>query len=408
MCACDDNDNSQDDFGQSSNALAFSCQNDVQTVTFKDNTQVSMRCTNYGGCDNQSKQCASVPKLETSVNNCDAGNTVCSNSIRYMCNNNNWHAFESCELGYMESTNECKPNVQPKQCTNGEKSCENGKTYTCINNIWSNETTCPNGCDDVTKACKASGCNPNNPECETECKDGESKCENGYLYQCVNKIWKAELCAKGCNGNVCASNSGSDAVADYCDGRTAMIAQPNGTMKAQSCVEGACFIAHDTKKAECCNSMYCDIDSFLYEKVDGSNERVECNPGDPVRHVCDDIFGESSLLLTAYIQYECKYNESNSTYYYEYTQAERCAPLSCDDTEGCVDHPTTVACEISDYGTYLGFCSKDEVGQTRESKERGCDESWDGQNKFFYTFYTCDCKDSCCRWTYSGDGCYDS
>jgi len=385
--ACDDNDkDKKDDLSQSSSALSFSCQNDVQTVTFKDNTKLSMSCTNYGGCDSKSELCLNAPLFETPAKTCDEAAAACSNSIRYMCSNNSWYAIETCELGCFETTSECQPNVQPKQCNDGEKTCKDGKSYICKNNTWTNN-------------------NADNTECEPECNAGDSKCENGYYYQCENQKWKGELCDKGCNGNVCAVNSEPEVVTSYCDGLNAMIVQPDGKLKEEDCGEGFCYISYETKSPKCCSSFYCDSKN-LYKRVDGSIEHVKCNPGDPIKPVCKDIYGDPDLIMTAYLQYECTYSEDDSAYYYTLKQAEGCKPYSCTSTDGCVDYQTTEPCEI-DYSSYLDHCDKDEVGLTIKSKEGACDESWEGAQKVFYTSYICSCNGTCCRWTYSGDGCYD-
>jgi hypothetical protein len=125
---------------------------------------------------------------------CIAGSKMCSGSTLQVCVNGTW-VDTDCPYGCNPIALECvQDNPTQNTCSPGEKECSGSILRECNSegSGWS-ETNCTNGCE--AGACKAA---------PTGCTEGQTRCYNNSLQQCVSGDWFVlENCKYGCDGGVC-------------------------------------------------------------------------------------------------------------------------------------------------------------------------------------------------------------
>jgi len=80
-------------------------------------------------------------------------------------------------------------------CKEGEKRCSDNNLEQCINNKWQIVESCEYGCNETTLKC-----NPKQIETERVCEEGRRRCLGNELQECRNNIWiTIQSCNYGCN-----------------------------------------------------------------------------------------------------------------------------------------------------------------------------------------------------------------
>lgn len=251
--ACDDDDNTPDD-STSKSAISYFCQNNIQTAVFADQTSTSLSCANYGGCDVNLNRCVNPPQIQESSATpafCTNNSFKCASNARFVCDQNNWIAVETCDNGCNEITNACITATPQPKCTNGDKKCGNNSALLCFNNIWVITEICGDlGCDATSNTCKSDN------QQATECTNGDTKCEKNFAYTCIQNSWViTDHCGElGCDlsTNTCASAiTEPDCTSGQkkCENNMAFVCENNTWNSGISCVNGC-----DLSTNECANT----------------------------------------------------------------------------------------------------------------------------------------------------------
>ncbi len=94
--------------------------------------------------------------------------------------------------------------IPEKICTEGEKRCSDNNLEQCINNSWKLIEECEYGCNSTLLKC-----NKKQAEIpEKICTEGEKKCSDNNLQECKDNTWTTiESCEYGCNRTTLSCNS---------------------------------------------------------------------------------------------------------------------------------------------------------------------------------------------------------
>ena len=287
-----------------------------------------LECPNHASCLNDGKECGTCQNDETK---CEDENGV---GKKFVCDKGLWVKSDcdgdmSCNL-LQTSCGVCK---------NGSTKCDAGLISTCVHGEWSEGIECPNhvSCMDeehcgvcrdndercvegtgsegpngkakiqtCTKGkwdesngelCLSGGCDATKPLCAV-CKEGDTKCVQGTLYQCMNNVWTIE---KACGGSCKNTNE-----CGFCyDGVTKCEADPEDDNKTKlwKCESGDWI-----KKEEC-----------------------ECNPQGTACAECIDGQTRCITIDNDRIAYE------QSCFSNKWSDAIQCAINACDGEERCAE-----------------------------------------------------------------------